>query len=163
GVTALAAERFGKIHSALLVGASGPKQSFLTVYGLGGKGLAPLAALPLQAPASNILFGDFGDPGLDAAFLSGGQVQILRSTTMKTGAVSVAGTARAFALGSFIWDRNAGPQIAILGANGSVQIAARNEFDPRVYTPTEFNAIRQASVNRKPAPDFVPPHSFPVN
>src|SRR5262249_53577284 len=44
-----------------------------------------------------------------------------------------------------------------------VQIAVRNEFDPRVYTPEEFRAIRQANLNHQPPPAFVPVWSFPAN
>ncbi|HEY6308183.1 MAG TPA: hypothetical protein VI488_17185, partial [Candidatus Angelobacter sp.] len=164
-ITALAADRFGNLHSALLVGFSVQKQSYLGVYGNGKsqQGLAPLAAVPLNGPASNILFGDFGDSGSDAAFLAGGQVQILRSSSMQLVPVSLPVSAGAFALGSFVYDRNGGPQIALLSADGSVQIAARNEFDPRVYTSGEFHAIRQAKLNHQPLPSFFPTRSFPTN
>jgi hypothetical protein len=162
GVTALAADRFGKIQSALLVGVSSGRQSFLAVYGLGGKGLAPLAALPLQAPASNILFGEFGDLGPDAALLSGGQVFILRSSNMQLVNIGLPVRASAFALGFFLFDRNGGSQIAVLGVDGSIQIAVRNEFDPRTYTNEDFQAIRQARL-RGETPPLVPAHTFAGN
>src|SRR5215831_8687176 len=63
GVTALGADRFASLHPALLVGISSPQQSLLAVYGKGQGGLTPLAVVRLKAPASNILFGDFGDRG----------------------------------------------------------------------------------------------------
>jgi uncharacterized repeat protein (TIGR01451 family) len=164
-ITALAADRFGSMHSALLVGFSVQRQSYIGVYGNGKsqQGLAPLAAVPLNGPASNILFGDFGDSGPDAAFLAGGQIQILRSSSLQLAPVSLPVSARAFALGSFVYDRNGGSQIALLGADGSVQIAVRNEFDPRVYTVEEFNAIRKAKLNHQPLPSFFPALSFPTN
>jgi CSLREA domain-containing protein/uncharacterized repeat protein (TIGR01451 family) len=162
GVTALAAGAFGSRHLALIVGVSG-SQSFLAVYGPGQQGLTPLAAVPVSAPASNLVLGDFGDPGPDAVFLSGGTVSILRSATMKATPVALPVTVRAFALGSFIFDRTGSLQIAVVAPDGSIQIAARNEFDPRSYTVQEFQAIRWAKIHRQPAPAFVPSHTFPAN
>ena len=43
-----------------------------------------------------------------------------------------------------------------------MQIAARNEFDPRAYTNDEFRAIRQARLLGE-APPLVPAHSFAGN
>ncbi|HEY6251188.1 MAG TPA: hypothetical protein VI685_14610, partial [Candidatus Angelobacter sp.] len=157
GVTALAAGRLG--HTDTLI--AGAARS-LTVYVYTPLGLAALASYPVSAPVSNILFGDFGDPGLDVAFLSGGKIQILRSSTMQLTTFALPVTVRAFALGSFIYDRNYGQQIALVAPDGSLQIAVRNEFDSRVYTVQEFQAIRQAKMKRQPAPAFVPPPSFPV-
>jgi hypothetical protein len=162
GVTALAADRFGKIQSALLVGVSSGRQSFLAVYGSGAQGFSPLAALPLKAPASNLLFGQFGDLYPDAALLSGGQVFILRSSNMQLVKVGLPVSVSAFALGSFLFDRNGGSQIAVLGVDGSIQIAVRNEFDPRTYTNEEFRAIRQARL-RSEAPPLIPAHTFAGN
>ncbi|HEV1996486.1 MAG TPA: FG-GAP-like repeat-containing protein [Candidatus Acidoferrum sp.] len=165
GITALAAGEFGNGHSLtnLAVGISGPNNSFsFVILGETGVGLGALASYPLSAPASNILFGDFGG-GPDAAFISGGHIQILRSSNMQLATVSLPVSASAFALGSFIYDRNSGSQIALLASDGSIQIAVRYEFDPRVYTVEEFSAIRQAKLNHQPPPSFVPAPSFPVN
>jgi uncharacterized repeat protein (TIGR01451 family) len=165
GVTSLAAGGLGRPEpvSNLLVAISSSDATFLAVYGLGPRGLAPVAAFPLSAPALSINFGEFGDMGRqDAAFLSGGQVFILRSSNMQLTKVSLPVSAVAMALGSFIFDRNAGSQIALLGSDGSIHIAARNEFDPRVYTADEFRSIRQASRNGQIAP-LVPPVTFPTN
>src|SRR5262249_25883003 len=164
GVTALAAGEFGSPYQpTLVVGVSFSKTNALLVYGGTQQGLNQLAGYSLSAPASNILFADFGDPAGDIAFLSGGQIQILRSSTLRVAPVSLPVSARAFALGSFIYDRNGGPQIAVLAPDGSIQIAARNEFDPRVYTIEEFGAIRQATLNHQPRPSFAPASSFPAN
>src|SRR5262249_36432088 len=99
----------------------------------------------------------------DVAFLAGSQIQILRSSNMTLAPVSLPINLRAFALGMFIYDRSGGIQFALLGSDGSVQFAARNEFDPRVYSMEEFGAIRQAKVNHEPLPSFVAPHTFPAN
>lgn len=165
GITALAAGQFGSGHNdSLVVGFSGPGKNFsLAVYVATSKGFTASATYVLQAAASNIVFGDFGDAGPDVAFLSGGKVQILRSPTMKASAISLPVAVRAFALGSFIYDRNRGVQIALVAPDGSVQIAVRNEFDSRIYTQAEFSAIRQANLNRQSPPAFVPAKSFPLN
>jgi uncharacterized repeat protein (TIGR01451 family) len=165
GVTSLGAGGLGRSVpvSNLLVGVSSPRQTFLAVYGVGPQGLGPVAAFPLSAPVSSINFGEFGEMGRqDAAFLSGGQVFILRASTMQLTKVSLPVSATAMALGSFVFDRNAGSQIALLGSDGSIHIAVRNEFDPRVYTADEFRAIRQARRNGQ-VPPLVPPATFPTN
>ena len=69
--------------------------------------------MDLSAPATSIDFGNFGGRGRDAAFLSGGQIYILRSSLMQVAAVSLPVSARAFALGAFIYDRSGGTQIAL--------------------------------------------------
>ncbi len=158
GVTSLAAGELG--HTPVLI--VGTSRS-LAVYVYSPQGLTALASYPLAAPASNVLFGDFGDPGPDVAFLSGGKIQILRSSTMQVATVSLPVTVQAFALGTFIYDRSYGQQIALVAPDGSIKFAVRNEFDPRVYSVEEFQAIRQAKMNRQPAPAFVPVPSFPAN
>ncbi len=164
GVTALAAGDFGNKHqSTLMVGVSGQKSPFsLLVYQATPKGLTSLAGYSLSAPAANILFADFGGPGPDAAFLSGGRVQILRSSSMQLASVSLPVNAAAMALGSFIYDRNGTAQIALLGSDGSVQIAVRNDFDPRTYTVDEVQVRREARNLGKPDP-IAPVRSFPAN
>ena len=157
GITALAAGQLGHTETLIVGGARS-----LAVYVNTPLGLTALASYPVAGPVSNILFGEFGDAGPDAAFLSGGKVEILLSSTMQLATVSLPISVRAFALGSFLWDRNGGAQIAFVAPDGSVQIAARGDFDPRVYTVGEFQAIRQANRNHQPAPSFVPVPSFPV-
>ena len=66
----------------------------------------------------------------DLAVLAGGKVQILRAQTMTLQPVSLPISAAGLAVGTFMFDRNGGEQIAILGADGCA-IAVRNEFDPR--------------------------------
>src|SRR5262249_14487083 len=137
GITALAAGNLGNAGSFtnLVLGVSGTNNSSsLLVLGNTGVGFGALASLPLSAPASNILFGEFGDPGSDVAFLSGGQVYILRSSNPQLQAVSLPVIAYGLALGSFVPDRSNGLQMALLASDGSIQIVAHNEFDPRIYT-----------------------------
>src|SRR5262249_48654178 len=157
GIRALASGQLGRTETLIAGGARS-----LTVYVYTPQGLTALASYPIAGPVSNILFGDFGDSGPDVAFLSDGKIQILRTSTMQVATVSLPVTVKAFALGSFVYDRNGGSQIALVAPDGSIQIAVRNEFDPRVYSEAEFQAIRQAKMNHQPAPAFVPVPSFPT-
>src|SRR5262249_55727128 len=113
GITALAAGRFGQQQSMLMVGLTAGKSSSLLVLVGSQQGVQALGSYALSGPASNIVFGDFGD-GPDVAFLSGGQVQILRSSSMRLASVSLPASVSAFALGSFLPDRNTGMHIALL-------------------------------------------------
>jgi uncharacterized repeat protein (TIGR01451 family) len=158
-VTALDAGEFGSSHMQVL--AVGGARS-VTIYVSLTQGLAALASYPLAAPVSNIVFGDFGDPGVDIAFLSNGKVQILRSANMRIATVPLPVSVHAFALGSFIPDRNPGPQLAVVVPDGSIQIAVHQEFDPRPYSTNEINVIRQAAPRGRPNP-LLPGKSFPVN
>ncbi len=154
-VTSLAAGDFGKAAplATLIVGVSSPtmNQFSLLVYGATQQGLSALGVYSLGAAVSNINFGDFGDTGPDAAFLSGGQVVLLHSSTMRLETLSLPVNAQGMALGWFVYDRNPGLQIALLDSNGSIAIAAHNEFDPRVRTVDEMHAIRQAVLSGQPS------------
>jgi hypothetical protein len=164
-VTAMAAGSLGAAHGLtdLVLGLSNAGKSSLLILSDTGLGLGALANFPLAGPASNILFGEFGESGQDVAFLSGGQVQILRAARMEVTAVSLPVTVRAFALGSFIYDRNPGVQIAVVTENGSIEIAAQNKFDPRSYSQDEWSVIKRgAKVRTEPNP-LLPPKSFPSN
>jgi uncharacterized repeat protein (TIGR01451 family) len=162
-VTALASGRMGGgAYEHLLVGISvSSQQSDLVVFKGSDLGLTTLQVLALDGSASNILFGDFGG-GPDAIFLAGDKPVILRSSLMQLVPVSVPVSARAIALGSFVSDRNSGSQIALLASDGSIQVAARDEFDPRAYTLEEFRTIRRARRLNEPVP-LAPPRSFPAN
>ena len=164
GVTALAAGDFGNSghFTTVLVGVKGAgKSSSLVALRGSFQGLTVAGTFPTSAAASSIDFANFGGTGRDAAFLAGGQIFILRSSSMQIVPVSLPVSARAFALGSFIFDRSGGTQIAVLASDGSVQIAARNEFDPRTYSVEEFCAIRQAKVLHQ-TPPMGPLASFPT-
>ena len=163
GVTAMLGGNLGRAtgFSQLIVGINGQSGPELAVFSGSQDGVNPVAAFPLSAAPSSIDFANFGGTGRDAAFLAGGQIFILRSSSMQVVPVSLPVSARAFALGSFIFDRSGGTQIAVLAADGSVQIAARSEFDPRTYTVEEFRAIRQAKVLHQ-APPLGPLATFPT-
>ena len=111
-------------------------------------GLDPVAAFPLSGAASNLNFGDFGDGSNDLAFLAGGKVQILRASTMKLQSISLPITASALAVGNFVIDRVPGLQLALLTADGTIHIAAHNEFDPRAYTSDELKALHPPEILR---------------
>ena len=70
-------------------------------------------------------------------------MQILRGSTMKLQQVSLPISASALAVGSFVIDRAPGLQLALLTSDGTIHIAAHNEFDPRAYTADELKALGQ--------------------
>jgi mucin-19 len=164
GVTSMLGGDLGRANgfTQIIVGINGHSGPELAVFTGSQDGVNPTAAFPLSSAASNLTFGQFGDGGNDLAFLAGGKVQILRAQTMTLQPVSLPISAAGLAVGTFMFDRNGGEQIAILGADGSVQIAVRNEFDPRMYSVEELQAIRQARRLNQPVP-FAPEKSFPVN
>ncbi len=164
GVTAMLGGDLGRAtgFNQVAVGINGHSGPELAIFSGSQDGVNPIAAFPLSGPASSFNFGDFGDGGNDLAFLASGKVQILRAQTMKLQPVSLPISGAALAVGTFIYDRNSTAQLAILGTDGSVQIAVRNEFDPRAYTVEEFSAIRQARRLNQPVP-FATVKSFPTN
>src|SRR5258708_456294 len=160
-VTALATGQFGPAggFTSLIVGVTGPQKSSLSLYRGTAQGPARLASFPLTAPASAVAFGDLdGDRRPDAAVLSGSQVQILHSSSMKLETVSLPVSAVSMALGTFIHDRGLRLQMALLGSDGGIYIAAPGGFDPRGFTKDEARAMRLASLNRQPNP-VVPLHA----
>ena len=167
-VVTMAAGNLGRtLTSSVLVGISSPQTGFsLAVFSLPTDGssenLSQVGSFSLSATPSNILFGDFGDTGDDAAFLIGGDVALLHSSSMELEQLSLPVSASAMALGSFIYDRNAHMQIALLSADGSVAIAAHSEFDPHALSIDEMHTIRQAVRNGEPNP-IVPPRGVAVN
>ncbi|HEV3316142.1 MAG TPA: CSLREA domain-containing protein [Candidatus Angelobacter sp.] len=155
-ITALAAGQFGQAgaFTSLIVGVSGPQKSFsFSLYRGSPQGPARLASYPLNAPASTVAFGDLdGDLHSDAAVLSGGQVQILHSSSLQLETVSVPVSAVSMALGSFIHDRGLRLQMALLTSDGSIHIAAPSSFDSRAFTPDEARAMWLASLRGQPNP-----------
>jgi hypothetical protein len=149
-VTAMASENLLRSlpYSNLVVGIASPQTSSLLVFSGTDSGLSPPAVFRLAAAASNIVFGDFGDSHTDTAFLSGGNVFILHSSNFQMEALSLPVNASAMALGSFIFDRTGGLQIALLTSEGTLHIAARTEFDPRPVTLDEVHASWQATGRR---------------
>jgi hypothetical protein len=120
GVTNMAAGAFGNPAQGikLFVATSSRANGYaLSVFGRTDEGLSSLGAYPLNGAASNIEFGDFGDSGPAAAFLSSGQVYILHSS-LQLESVSLPVSASALALGNFIYDRNSGVQIALWRLTG---------------------------------------------
>ncbi|HEV2964277.1 MAG TPA: VCBS repeat-containing protein, partial [Candidatus Angelobacter sp.] len=154
GITALAAGQFGNRSNStrLMIGVRQQGTFSLWVLGKSLGGLKALATYPLGAPATTIAFGDFGDSGPDAAILAGGQVSLLHSSSMQLETLSLPVSASAMTLGWFIFDRNPDIQIALLTSDGSIHIAAHNEFDPRPRTNDEMRAIRQAVLSGEPNP-----------
>ncbi len=165
GITVMAGGNLGRVNGfasivAGIMGTSGPE---LAIFSGSKDGLNPVAAFPLSGPASSLNFGDFGDGGTDLAFLANGKVQILRADTMRLQQVSLPITASALALGTFVIDRVPGLQMALLTADGSIHIAAHNEFDPRAYSTDELAALSKAARVRTETNPLLPARNFPAN
>jgi CSLREA domain-containing protein len=165
-ITALAAGQFGHAgaFTSLIVGVSGPQTSFsLFLYRGAAQGPARLASYPLTAAASAVAFGDLdGDFRPDAAVLSGGQIQILHSSSLQVETVSLPVSAVSMTLGSFIHDRGLRQQMALLSSDGSIHIAAPSGFDSRAFTADEARAMRLASLRGQPNP-IVPRQAASLN
>jgi CSLREA domain-containing protein/fimbrial isopeptide formation D2 family protein/uncharacterized repeat protein (TIGR01451 family) len=165
GVTAMLGGYLGHAtgFNQIIVGINGNSGAELAVFNGSKDGLDPVAAFPLSGAASNLNFGDFGDGNNDLAFLAGGKVQILRGSTMNLQQISLPITASALAVGSFVIDRALGLQLALLTSDGTIHIAAHNEFDPRAYTADELKALGQSGKLRTKPNPLLPAKVFPVN
>jgi len=154
-VTALAAGKFGtdRAFDSLLVGLEGSRKAFSVVRFAGThEGLAISAEFDFDAPVSSIALGNLGDPDPDAAVLAGGRVMLIHSSSMQAEKLALPVSARAMALRSFIHDRDPRNQIALLTADGSLDIAAHKSFDPRPFTTEEIRAMRKPVVTGRPNP-----------
>ena len=147
----------------VMVGITASSGAELAIFSGSKDGLDPVAAFPVSEPASNFNFGNFGDGDNDLAFLAGGKVEILRASTMKLQQVSLPVNATALALGSFVIDRAPCLQLALLTADGTIHIAAHNEFDPRAYSTDELKAIQHAAKLRTAPNPLLPARVFPAN
>ncbi|HMC31108.1 MAG TPA: hypothetical protein VKL99_09755, partial [Candidatus Angelobacter sp.] len=165
GVTAMLGGYLGRAtgFNQIVVGINGTSGPELAVFSGSKDGLDPVAAFPLSGAVSNLNFGDFGDGSTDLAFLAGGKVEILRSSTMKLQQVSLPITAISLAVGTFVIDRAPGLQLALLTADGAIHIAAHNEFDPRAFTTDELQAMRKAGSVRTESNPLTPVKAFPAN
>ena len=165
GVTAMLGGDLGRAtgFNQVVVGINGTSGPELAIFNGSQDGLNPVAAFPLGGAATNLNFGDFGDGGNDLAFLAGGKVEILRASTMRLQEVTLPITASALAVGTFVIDRMPGLQLALLTADGTIHIAAHNEFDPRAYTADELKALHPATILRGDPNPLLPARAFPVN
>lgn len=165
-ITALAAGRFGRVEdfASLIVGVSGPQKAFsLFLYRGTAQGPARRSSFPLTAAASAVAFGDLdGDRLPDAAVLSGGQVQILHSSSLQLETVSLPVSPVSIALGSFVHDRGLRLQMALLASDGSIHIAAPSGFDSHAFTPEEARAMRLASLRGQSNP-VIPRQAAAIN
>lgn len=158
GVTTIVAGRFGSqtAFTSLLVGVSNAQQSQLLIYSGSASGLTLKASYPLSSPATSIVLGDLdGDLLPDAAIVTGGQLQILHAGSAanpKLETVALPLSVRSVLIGTFVQDRTWRQQLAVLGSDGSVSIAAHGGFDPRGWTASEIHAMWAAKVHRQPNP-----------
>src|SRR5262245_26976877 len=147
-ITALAVGEFGKTGSftKLLLGICDQKGAGLRLYEGAYRSLGQMNMIPLAGRVSQILAGN-GEPSQAAVVVSDGQALILDLSSMKLAAPAL--PARAVALGSFVYDRNGAEQLELLQSDGSIDIAAQNDFDPHVLTVAEMKTRRQAALAKR--------------
>jgi uncharacterized repeat protein (TIGR01451 family) len=145
-VTALGAaapgsnDGFSRIAVAV---ASSSRAATLFVYRGSAEGLHEVAMRPLDGKATQIAFGELDGTGrTDAAVLAGGRVLVLEQAHWQLRPVSLPKSVMALAIGSFVFDRNPGQQMALLTTDGDLQFAARDGLDPRPYSAEEFAQLR---------------------
>jgi uncharacterized repeat protein (TIGR01451 family) len=163
-VTSMAAARLLRSESFdnVVVGVATPKTAALQVFTGSLAGLGSPANFPLEAPAANLLFGDFGDGHTDTAFLASGKVFVLHSSNFQMEEISLPVNASAMALGSFIFNRSSAMQFALLTSDGTLHIAAPAEFDPRPITAEEHQLHLQAGRRGYGSPTDAP-RTIPQN
>jgi CSLREA domain-containing protein len=157
GVTALAAGRFGSQmrYNSLLVATGGTSPSLL-VYAGSRTGLTLATSFALPAAATGISLGDLdGDLLPDALLVCGNQLVVVHgslSVTTRVETLSLPVSAQSAIVGSFIHDRAWRQQIAVLGTDGSISIAAHGGFNPAAWSKQEIQAMWQAKTHRAPNP-----------
>jgi mucin-19 len=161
-VTALGTANFGSgLATSIVVAVNRPQGPALLVYDTSANGLYLIGAYPLQAPATALAAGNLdGDAIADVAVISGGNLSILYgrnltpagNPTQALEQVSLPFSSVAVALGNYIFDRDTRLQIALLASDGSLNIVARNGFDPTPWPVDEFRARRQRLLSGEPDP-----------
>ncbi|HEV8267960.1 MAG TPA: VCBS repeat-containing protein, partial [Thermoanaerobaculia bacterium] len=150
-VTALTAAQDVDGRSLLALGALAPSGPEVVVYaGVDGIRSERPARSRLPAEATNLALGILDDePPLDVAILAGDRLWVLHRKVDEgdpSGDLEAVDTpfgVKAFALGNFIWDRDARTEIAALGEDGVVRILSRGELDTRPFSEREIRERRR--------------------
>ena len=130
----------------VLAGIHSAAGSQLAIYTGSATGLTLTATLTLDHDAASFTFGNLdGDTINDALIVAGGEAWMLHGATQTLEPVRVSYPVAAAALGSFLFDRNALLQMALLSTDGTLHILAHNGIDSRRFTGTELGARRAAS------------------
>jgi uncharacterized repeat protein (TIGR01451 family) len=159
----------GTAYSHIVAGTGGQTGAQLTVFEGTPGGINAIATAALRAPATSLAFGGLGgDSFPDIAVVAGGQLEIVHGRDVRAAragegpasllaeSVSIPFAAASVTVGSFIQDRAARLQMAVLGTDGSVHIVTRAGLDTRPWSLTELQARRLARLNRQPDPLAVP-------
>jgi len=145
-ITALAAGAFGPNSSfpSVLVGVKSPQGYSLLVYAGSAAGLAPVAGFSLAGAATQIALGNLGTNGSSgAAAVVDGEVMLMDWPSPKGEPVLQASglassiSVQALAVGRFLFDRSPQQQLALLGSDGAIRIAAHAGLDGHPWTAAE--------------------------
>lgn len=128
--------------------------ALLVFEGDNGIGDAPIG-YELSAPADMLAIGQMDDsPWMDVTILAAGQISILHGRNPRDGRESAKRAAsrleqidvpfpvRSFAVGHFIYDRDARNELALLKDDGTVAFTARGTLDTRPLTIAEARELR---------------------
>jgi CSLREA domain-containing protein len=162
-LTALVSGQIGVPDASkdLAVGVVTPNGPQVLVYkgALGGLLGQPLV-FPVNGAATSLAIGNLdADLYADVAIVAQGSVYILHGQDWKTQnargqafnpsnsleSISLPLSAKAIALGNFIWDRDGKTDIAILAQDGTVQIATRGLVNTAPRTAAQIKAARVAN------------------
>lgn len=167
GLTSLGTTHFDSAtaYSHIVAGTSAQTGALLSIFEGTPSGINVIATAALRAPPTSLAFGSLGgDSFPDVAVVAGGELQIVHgrdvhaarvgqgSSDLQAETVSMPFTAASVAVGSFLQDRAARLQMAVLGTDGSVHIVTRAGLDPRPWSLTELQSRRRARLNHQPDP-----------
>jgi CSLREA domain-containing protein len=158
-VTALAGYRPGDNSSAdaLVVGVKTGNGYAAELYRIQRGTLQLKATFAMPGVVTSIATANLdSDLRPDAAIIAGGQVLVLHSAGAITGKARLETLATSDAVslttGSFLFDRHAGLQLAVLSSDGTVHFLAHAGFDPRPFTVQEITAARRNAMHHLNAP-----------
>ncbi len=158
-ITALAAYslRSGNTSDALLVAVKTGKGYLADLYLNGAGRLALKAAYKMPGAVTAISTANLdSDLTPDAALIAGGQLMVLHGAGALRGAARIetlpVSDAVSLTTGSFLFDRHAGLQLAVLTHDGTVHFLAHEGFDPRPFTPEEIAAARRNAMRHEGGP-----------
>jgi hypothetical protein len=114
-------------NSELAVGIAGPGGDTVQIYQGSSGELKSIAAYNLAAQAVGIQFGQLdSDPFGDVAVAAGQEITIVHGgpefANPRAERLSLPFAVQALAIGNFVWDREARPELAVLGNDGELRV-----------------------------------------
>ncbi len=150
-ITALAAYRPGGNNAAdaLVVGVRTSKGFAAELYRKEGSGFVLKAGYAMPGAVTAIATANLdSDLTPDSALIAEGQVVLLHGAGVLVGKARIetlpVGDAVSLTAGSFLFDRHAGLQLAVLTSDGTAHFFAHEGLDPRPFTTQEMSSLHAA-------------------